>query len=465
MSENKNMSRRDFFKLGGLTAMSLPIIKVVGHIDGDVLLESEEEFGGFLVRTHAKDDPPYDVDDSIYQRFDQKNEAFCRELWDEEFQAKFYEIFRDPVEIMMENIPGQRREDFALTQAAYHVGLALGSYGGTFGGYHDGLYDLKPIDAMHSGMHQFPWDHSDLSNADITKMVKKASKLFGASLVGVADLDERWFYSNYYDIASKGERKGQIDFTDDGELEYQEDGALTIPRSMNKVIVLAFEMDYDGVMTSPLGPQDAAVGNGYSRMAFTASSVAEFIRNLGYKALPCGNNTGLSVPMAIDAGLGEVGRNGILINPKYGPRIRLAKIITDMPLETDSPISFGVTKFCEVCAKCARECPSESISFGERTREPRSISNNPGTLKWPIDATGCLNFWHSQGYMGCSVCIRTCPFNKPEGWLHEITRVLIGAQSGAVDKLLENLDDASGFGAQADPIEFWDKESYVHIKD
>ena len=93
MSENKKMSRRDFFKLGGLAAISLPITKVVGKIDGDVLLESQEEFGEFIVRTHSKDDPPYDVDDSIYQRFDQKNDAFGRELWDEEFQAKFYEVF------------------------------------------------------------------------------------------------------------------------------------------------------------------------------------------------------------------------------------------------------------------------------------------------------------------------------------------------------------------------------------
>ena len=366
---------------------------------------------------------------------------------------------------MAENIPGLRREDYSLALAALTVGLGLGSYAGTFGGYHEGLYTHKPIDVYQTGMHAFPWDHSDLSNSDITKMVKKASKLFGASLVGVTDVDERWFYAKYFDYATKGERNGQIEFTDDVEPDYKEDGTLAIPRSMNKVIVMAFEMDYDGIMTSPLGPAGAAVGDAYSRMAFTAASVAEFIRGLGYKALPCGNNTGLSVPMAIDAGLGEVGRNGILLTPKYGPRVRLAKVVTDMPLETDSPISFGVTKFCEVCAKCADECPSGSISHEERTREPRSISNNPGTLKWPIDATGCLNYWHSQGYMDCSACIRSCPFNKPEGWLHDATRILIGAQSGVLDKLLENLDNASGFGAQADPIEFWDKDNFVHIKD
>ena len=100
---------------------------------------------------------------------------------------------------------------------------------------------------------------------------------------------------------------------------------------------------------------------------------------------PAGNGVGLSIPMAVDAGLGQVGRMGLLMTPKYGPRVRIAKVITDMPLVPDRPISFGVTEFCEACGRCAEDCPGEAISAGERTTEPIDISNSPGINRWPVN--------------------------------------------------------------------------------
>ena len=45
----------------------------------------------------------------------------------------------------------------------------------------------------------------------------------------------------------------------------------------------------------------------------------------------------ISIPIAIDAGLGQLGRMGLIVTPKYGPRVRLAKVITDMPLVPNDP--------------------------------------------------------------------------------------------------------------------------------
>ncbi len=55
----------------------------------------------------------------------------------------------------------------------------------------------------------------------------------------------------------------------------------------------------------------------------------------------------------------------------------------------------------------------------------------------------------------CNNCVRSCPFTKPQGWLHDATRMLIGAESMAIDRILLNLDDASGYGEQKDPDIFW----------
>jgi len=103
---------------------------------------------------------------------------------------------------------------------------------------------------------------------------------------------------------------------------YYVDGILCENEAKN-VIAMAFEMNEHGIAASPNCLAAAATGVGYSKMAFTASCLAEFIRNLGYKAISPGNDIALSIPLAIDAGLGQLGRNGLLITSEYGPRVRL----------------------------------------------------------------------------------------------------------------------------------------------
>jgi reductive dehalogenase len=255
-----------------------------------------------------------------------------------------------------------------------------------------------------------------------------------------------------------------VDMGESAKPRYLDDGTLAIPETMKTVIVLAFEMDYDSMEAAPTIQGDLATMDGYSKMAITAGSLAMFIRGLGYSAIPCGNNTGISVPMAIEAGLGEGARNGILITPRHGPRVRLAKVITDLPMAYDRPIRFGVTEFCQVCKKCAKLCPTQAISYEDRTMEPTTISTNPGVLKWSVNAEDCYLGWTANG-SGCGMCIRVCPFNKPEGWLHDATRILIGARQGSLDSLLVKLDDASGYGTQEHKFGFWESDRFIHIKD
>jgi len=460
MSKNKQINRRDFLRMGGMAAMTLPVIKVVGNIGDQEVVSSPETYGSFLVKRQAAT-APNRIDPEKFERFDQFNEAFNRAGWDQEFQMTLppeggFGIVEDPMK------PGYRREDLALSDASWTIGNAFGT-GAGMNGYHQGLYSLDNL-----GRPGQPWDHSYLSTDEITQRIKTAALFFGASLVGVSELDENWLYSKYSSMDREaGElKRGDINFVDAEKAEYLEDGTLVIPKSYKNCIVLAYEMDYDGYKLSPGANASAATGNGYSRMAHTGACLAEFIRALGYGAVPCGNNTGLSVPMAIDAGLGEESRMGCLVTPKYGPRVRLNKVFTDMPLNHDTPISFGVTEFCEVCKKCADNCPSGALTHDERSFTSENISNIQGVYKWHNDMEQCFRFWMENG-TDCSVCFGVCPFNKPEGWLHEATRIMIGADSGSLDKLLENLDEASGFGqtpTDEETLAFWEKEDYIHIK-
>lgn len=464
MSELSKINRRDFLKMFGAASIGLPAAQVIGHIGTDELVRQEAQYGDFLVRRHSKANPPYQVDDARYQRFHQKNILFMRALWDQGVQESIAKYKTVSADHMANQDDGFTQLEYALYTASWTVAMALGNGESSIGAGNRGLGSWTPLPGTRTPISRSAgkWDPQKHGwNAqEVTDIVKTSALFYGASLAGVAELDERWIYSHRFTrfIEPKA-TEAPIIFDDVEEPLEKEDLTLVIPKTMKYVIAMAFEMDSDGISAYNSGIGSAATGMGYSRKLFTASTLAEFIRGLGYNAIPSSNCTGLSIPMAIDAGLGELGRHGLLITPKYGPRVRLAKVITDMPLVPDQPISFGVTEFCEVCGKCAEACPSGSIMKpGEsRTMEPIDISTNPGVLKWPVNCTTCYDYWQVNG-MDCSVCLRVCPFNKPDSWLHDVTRALIDAKSGTVDKILLALDDASRFGEQMSAKDFWNKK-------
>ncbi len=181
-------------------------------------------------------------------------------------------------------------------------------------------------------------------------------------------------------------------------------------------------------------------------MSFIAPSVATYIRELGYHAMPCGNDYALTIPLAIDAGLGELGRLGLLITEQFGPRVRICEVFTDLPLEIDRPVDLGVQHFCEACERCAEDCPSGAMMYGDRTDTPWDESNNINVLKWPVKAMKCVNWW-DKNRNSCANCIRVCSFNKPKGLLHDTTRRII-RNTDAFDRFLIWMDKVCGYGRQ-----------------
>ncbi|MGB2843876.1 MAG: reductive dehalogenase [Candidatus Aminicenantaceae bacterium] len=219
---------------------------------------------------------------------------------------------------------------------------------------------------------------------------------------------------------------------------------------------MAVEMNYDSSRYSPDGISGASTGLGYSMQAVLANLLAVFIRGLGYQAVPSGNDTALSVPLSIAAGLGELGRMGLLITKKYGPRVRICKVFTDLPLHYDNPTLFGVDRFCQTCKKCADHCPSKAISYEDKTNEGPSISNFSGVRKWYIDPERCFLFWN-KNWMDCNNCIRACPFNKPHGLLHDTVRSFI-RQLPVFNRFMILMDDLLGYGRSLSSSEkdFWE---------
>nr|VFJ44784.1 MAG: reductive dehalogenase [Candidatus Kentron sp. FW] len=369
--------------------------------------------------------------------FDQKNEMFKRPLWDPRVADIGKRFYQDPV--MPRDKPGRRLKDQSLVNASWRLdqefahgamGMGIGRvglYGWSWGG--KCIFPNVP-----AGLRT-----TETDPASMTRDIKRAATFLGASLVGICELDRRWLYSHAYRVTP----------TDGGIVENN------IPNEFRYAIAIAIEMDYEAIRCSPAFPAGAAAGLGYSRMAFVAGMLAQYIRGLGYQAIPTGNDTALSIPIAIDAGFGEIARNGLLVTPWFGPRVRLAKVLTDLPLVPDKPIEFGVRDFCRICNKCVKNCPSHSIQSGEPSEKTFNISNREGVGTWLVNAETCLDFWTKNGG-DCANCIRTCPFNKPrDSRLHEVVRWGV-FNTHWLNKLFLWGDDFFGYGKRGNSNRFWE---------
>jgi len=400
-----------------------------------------------LRRVAKKSHEIYDVL-PVYHRFDQKYNMTRRTKWD---WRDFGERTRKNRNTRMQKgVSGYGLKDVALWQASQssltiaHSGLHTPNRGHT---------------SWHKVTGKVPSDQErpNLDTSQLRGLVSRVAHLFGADLMGVTRLDRRWIYSHYFD--EKQEQSFPILFSDEVEGDFKaptvlDDGTQVIPAEMDTVLVMVMAMDPAGVACAPTMTHRASVRLTYARLGFLTLGVAEFIRGIGYHAIPMLNETGLSVPLAIDAGLGQLGRHGLLINPRYGSGCRICKVLTDMPLEQDWPIDFGVTAFCDVCKKCAVHCPGGAISHGPRSHRAATISNNPGALKWEFDAEKCRQY-NMRVATNCGICLRVCPFTKSQHWIHNMVRGLI-SKFPCMDPFIVKLDDVLGYGKFKDPeYHFW----------
>lgn len=399
--------------------------------------------------------PNYSVKEN-YRRFNQKYNMVCQGEWNPRMahlsNKKMYESRMAKVK---QDLPGYSRLDLAY-YSALTANLSATCF--SINAANSGGTSWAPPERPNA----YKWEQTNPWPNDpprTTGIIKSFAKSIGAHDAGVCLLDRRWVYSHYYDAASK--ESFPICFSDEPGFEKYDrpgiagDKSLVIPSDMKYVIVFIHNMDREGIAAAPTFTQYATTYQSYSNIGYITMAVAEFIRALGYNAIPSANDTAASIPLAIDAGLGELGRNAKLIHPVFGPRCRISKVITDLPLVPDAPISFGVTAFCDICRKCAKKCPGKAIPAGDRSYEPLGDYSNAGVLCWQVDHARCREFWIKAG-TNCGICINVCPFNKPAGLLHSLVTSTV-ATLPALNRLILAGDDLLGYGKHLPAKQFWDR--------
>ncbi len=108
---------------------------------------------------------------------------------------------------------------------------------------------------------------------------------------------------------------------------------------------------------------------------------------------------------ATSAGLGWIGKNGLLISPDYGPRLSLATVLTDAPLAPDAPMEFSL---CGDCMLCRKHCPSGAITGAEWSRSSPFVE----LVRLETCRGHKANKRLTEGKPNCGLCINICPYGR-----------------------------------------------------
>ena len=270
----------------------------------------------------------------------------------------------------------------------------------------------RPVKVFHSGNFSTPWaalewyfytlntfrsfwaiNRSQMDNLRLTgpvaprnvipedpieaaEMVKQTARECGAALVGITHMrDEHYFHGI--------------------NLDYK------------YVIVVAIPMDRETMLQAPGDETLDHVMDIYVDVSRVAVDLSERIRAAGHDARACTNlgdgaNTVQQVPLAVKAGLGQLGKHGSIITKDFGSNVRLATVLTNLPLEIDQPEDIGVDDFCATCQICVTNCPPHAIFDTKQMVR--------GEEKWYVNFDRCAPYFSSNG--GCAICIEVCPWSE-----------------------------------------------------
>ncbi|MDO9044963.1 MAG: reductive dehalogenase domain-containing protein [Methanobacteriaceae archaeon] len=172
-------------------------------------------------------------------------------------------------------------------------------------------------------------------------------------------------------------------------------------------IVLTMPMSEDIIATAP-GEEAQELNNAaYAKLGEISYKISDYLRKNGYNtqvAHPYEGMVNFS-PLAQKAGLGWIGKSGLLMTPELGPRLKISAIfvsIANLPVKSENKYSW-ISDYCNRCSNCVKACPEKALLEKETC-----CGNNETELVQKL-CIGC-----SQG---CTYCIEDCPFHT-KGYEH-----------------------------------------------
>jgi ferredoxin len=222
----------------------------------------------------------------------------------------------------------------------------------------------------------------DLDQEEATALLQSTAESYGTVVFGAAKLGEACFYTT----RGRGDEYGM---------------PVAVPGRYGAVF--GVRMRPEEIATAPSVRESAEVVNGYARVALIGLVLARIIRGWGWEAsCTMDGRADVVLPVAARyAGLGAIGRSGLLLTEKYGPCIRLGAVVTDFPLKRSARGAADPSRACSSCDRCAAACPAGAI---DREAPGKGGFN-------PVDDDACFAKWREYG-TDCGICIAACPLSR-----------------------------------------------------
>jgi len=176
------------------------------------------------------------------------------------------------------------------------------------------------------------------------------------------------------------------------------------------VVVLGYHV-WDDMFELAIRKGEKWVYPGYTSLEMAAQTVKNFLESRGFKAALAAE--GLSYKrLAQLAGFGCMGKNTLIINPVYGPWIRLDAVLTDAELAVDKPFQ---SDLCGDCEECVRACPAGALTPYKIDAEKCIL----GLRLWkglPPEAEERFRFYTPSfteySHLMCMECQRACKYGR-----------------------------------------------------
>ncbi|MCL2475392.1 MAG: reductive dehalogenase [Chloroflexi bacterium] len=499
MKTHSTVSRRDFMKTLGLGTAGVGAIAATVPVfhDLDELMSTSNVTPAkrpWWVKERDFFDPTSEVDWKMLKRFNRNNEAHTRRVntmyrTPEQYDA----LLAHRAEI------NEKRDKDASGEKGYdrkwNALYAGGNTGITAWGWNYlGLTNDSQKAKTPNELGVAPWKGTPEEGS---KLLYAALRFFGVSFIGFNELESYW--KNNLIVETTTEAASQWTYTatnptpptsDDQRYVFEnvdkpymkdvhtnstgrEAGTLVIPNSGVSIVALS------------VGACMEATKTGWSTYSKSNSSQASHMHNVirvrlynfvrasgGWTAWGlCGHQSAETNFAAATSltGISENSRNGLYtLVPEVGPNHIPFSMMTDMPIAPTKPIDAGLWKFCQSCHKCAKNCPSQSISDdnkpsweipSQRNGQPR-VFNNPGLKHFWTDMAECNYYFAERG--NCYTCYANCTFSEDRAsMIHDMVRSTVSTTS-LFNGFFYRMSNFFGYGMYDDPDIWWDMSLPVY---